>query len=186
VALPDYVDGLFVYAMTLTRNSFEAEDLVHETFVRALPAMERLRENSNLRAWLYGILRNIWLDQVRQQRATPKFFELDADKNSADLFIETANDPHAVYVTKYETRQVRQALRQLPEEFREIIVLREFADLSYQEIASWLDCPPGTVMSRLSRARSKLGTLLSSTNKFWNTKKSSQGAETRECFELGC
>jgi RNA polymerase sigma-70 factor (ECF subfamily) len=66
-------------------------------------------------------------------------------------------------VNKVEREQVQEAIQQLSEEFREIIVLREFAELSYHEIATLLDCPLGTVMSRLARARSKLGTLLSST-----------------------
>ena len=83
--------------------------------------------------------------------------------NTADLFIETSKDPHALYVSKVERRLVREAILQLSDEFREIIVLREYEDLSYQEIASILDCPAGTVMSRLGRARSKLRSLLSGT-----------------------
>lgn len=85
MALQEYVDGLFVYAMTLTRDSFEVEEQVQETYVRALAAVGRLRENSNLKAWLSTILRNVWINQVRQQRVAPNFFELDAHENSADL-----------------------------------------------------------------------------------------------------
>ncbi len=110
----EHADGLLTYAMALTRNSFEAEDLVQETYLRAMEAMGRLREHSN-------------------------------------------------DVNKVEKQQVRVALHQLSEEYREIIVLREYADLSYQQIATMLNCPLGTVMSRLARARSKLGTLLSAT-----------------------
>ena len=159
----EHTDGLFTYAMALTRNSFEAEDLVQETYVRAIEAMGRLREHSNVKAWLYTILRNIRLNQVRQRRTRPKLVELDAHENAADLVIDSARDPHALYVDKLERQQVRVALQRLSEEFREIIVLREYVDLSYQEIATLLDCPAGTVMSRLARARSKLGTLLSAT-----------------------
>jgi RNA polymerase sigma-70 factor, ECF subfamily len=157
----EHIDGLFSYAMALTRNSFEAEDLVQETYVRAIQAMGRLREHSNVKAWLHTILRNIRLNQVRHRRTRPKFVELDADANTADLLTDVGKDPHALYVSKMEREQVREAIKQLPEEFREIILLREFAELSYQEIAALLDCPPGTVMSRLARARSRLGTLLS-------------------------
>ena len=64
--LLEYLDGLFGYAMALTRNSFEAEDLVQETYVRAMEAMGRLRQDSNIKAWLFTILRNIWLNQVRE------------------------------------------------------------------------------------------------------------------------
>ena len=126
-------------------------------------AMGRLREHSNVKAWLYIILRNIRRNQVRQRRTSPKLVELDAQENAADLVIDSARDPHALYVNKLEKQQVRVALHQLSEEYREIIVLREYADLSYQEIATLLNCPLGTVMSRLARARSKLGTLLSAT-----------------------
>jgi RNA polymerase sigma-70 factor (ECF subfamily) len=163
VAPLEHADGLFAYAMALTRNSFEAEDLVQETYVRAMEAMGRLREHSNVKAWLYTILRNIRLNQIRQRRTRPKLVELDAHQNAADFVIDPARDPHSLYVNKVKKQQVRVALHQLSEEYREIIVLREYADLSYQEIASLLNCPLGTVMSRLARARSKLGTLLSAT-----------------------
>jgi RNA polymerase sigma-70 factor (ECF subfamily) len=163
VAPLEHADGLFAYAMALTRNFFEAEDLVQETYVRAIEGMGRLREHSNVKAWLYTILRNIRLNQIRQRRTSPKLVELDAYENAADLVVDSARDPHALYVNKVEKQQVRVALHQLSEEFREIIVLREYADLSYQEIATLLNCPLGTVMSRLARARSKLGTLLSAT-----------------------
>ena len=159
----EHADGLFTYAMALTRNFFEAEDLVQETYVRAIEAMGRLREHSNVKAWLYTILRNIRLNQVRQRATSPKLVELDAYENAADLAIDSGRDPHALYVNKVEKQQVQAALHQLSEEYREIIALREYADLSYQEIATLLNCPLGTVMSRLARARSKLGTLLSAT-----------------------
>jgi RNA polymerase sigma-70 factor (ECF subfamily) len=74
---------------------------------------------------------------------------------------ETAKDPYAFCVSKMEHEQVREAIQQLPVDFREIILLREFEEFSYQEIATILDCPAGTVMSRLARARAKLRTLLS-------------------------
>ena len=157
----EHIDGLFAYAMALTRNSHEAEDLVQETYLRAIQAMGRLREDGNVKAWLYIILRNIRLNQLRQQRTRPKPLELDADENAADLVVETRKDPHALYVSKVECEQLRQALLKLSEEFREIILLREFAELSYQEIATLLGCAQGTVMSRLARARSKLRTLVS-------------------------
>jgi RNA polymerase sigma-70 factor (ECF subfamily) len=163
VAPLEHADGLFTYAMALTRNYFEAEDLVQETYLRAMEAMGRPREHSNVKAWLYTILRNIRLNQVRQRATSPKLVELDAYENAADLAIDSGRDPHALYVNKLEKQQVRVALHQLSEEYREVIVQREYADLSYQEMATLLNCPLGTVMSRLARARSKLGTLLSAT-----------------------
>jgi DNA-directed RNA polymerase specialized sigma24 family protein len=85
----EHIDILFAYAMVLTRNAFEAEDLVQETYVRAMQAIGRLREDSNVKAWLYTILRNIRLNQVRQRRTRPKLVEIDADENAADLVIDS-------------------------------------------------------------------------------------------------
>jgi RNA polymerase sigma-70 factor (ECF subfamily) len=86
--------------------------------------------------------------------------ELEADEGIANTIAEPSRNSHDLYVSKMEAEQVRQAIQELPVEFREIILLREYEDLSYQEIASVLDCPVGTVMSRLGRARAKLRTLL--------------------------
>jgi RNA polymerase sigma-70 factor, ECF subfamily len=156
----EYLDGLYGYAMVLSRNRTEAEDLVQETCLRALRAIGRLRADSNVKSWLFTILRNIWLNQLRQRRTTPDLVELDADENSANEPADAAQDPLTDYVNTVEREQVRAAIQQLPLEFREIILLREYEELSYQEIAVLLDCPPGTVMSRLARARSKLRELL--------------------------
>jgi RNA polymerase sigma-70 factor, ECF subfamily len=158
VDFSEYLNGLYGYAVVLSRNRTQAEDLVQETCLRALRAMERLRPDSNIKSWLFTILRNIWLNQLRQSRT--EVVELDLDENSANQAVDTAKDPYAAYVSKVERDQVRQAIEQLPLEFREIILLREYEDLSYEEISSLLDCPPGTVMSRLARARSKLRDLL--------------------------
>jgi RNA polymerase sigma-70 factor (ECF subfamily) len=156
-----YIDGLFGYAMVLTRNPAEAADLVQETYVRALKAGASLRPGSNVKSWLFTILRNIWLNQLRHERIAPEIVELEAHQDIADVAIETSKDPHAQYVSKMEQEMVRNAIQLLPAEFREIIILREYEELSYQEIAAMLDCPAGTVMSRLARARSKLRVLLS-------------------------
>ena len=147
--------------MVLSRNRTEAEDLVQETCLRALRALDRLRADGNVKSWLFIILRNIWLNQLRQRRTSPDLVELDAGEKGANEPADTAQDPLTEYVNRVEREQVRAAIQQLPVEFREIIILREYEELSYQEIAALLDCPPGTVMSRLARARSKLRDLLS-------------------------
>src|SRR5260370_5998858 len=159
--LDELFDGLYAYAIVLSRDRTEAEDLVQETCVRAVQAVENLRPDSNVKSWLFTILRNIWLNQVRQRRTAPKIVELDADESTVQIAVETSKDPYALYVSKVEREQVREAIQQLSDEFREVIGLREYGDLSYQEIASVLTCPAGTVMSRLGRARSKLRSLLS-------------------------
>jgi RNA polymerase sigma-70 factor, ECF subfamily len=156
-----YMDGLYGYAMVLTGDATVAADLVQETYVRATEPTGPLRKDTNVRACLFTILRNMVLKQVRQQRTRPSLPELDADENTADLII--AKDPHALYVSKVEVEQVREAIMRLPRALREIILLHEYGELSYQEIATLLDCPLGTVMSRQARARSKLRILLHTT-----------------------
>jgi len=157
----EYLDGLYGYAMVLSRNSAEAEDLVQETCLRALRAIDGLRAEGSAKSWLFTILRNIWLNQLRQRRTAPDLTELDAYENGAGAPADATQDPHSDYVSKVERAQVRAAIQQLPVEFREIIILREYEELPYQEIAALLGCPPGTVMSRLARARSRLRELLS-------------------------
>jgi RNA polymerase sigma-70 factor (ECF subfamily) len=159
--LPAYMDGLYAYAMVLIRSPTMAADLVQETYLRALKAKESLRPDSNVKSWLFTILRNIWLNQLRHERAGPKIAELDSDENLADVSVATTEDPLDLYLRKQQRERVRAAIQQLPIEFREIIILREYEELSYSEIANVLQCPMGTVMSRLARARSRLGDLLS-------------------------
>jgi RNA polymerase sigma-70 factor, ECF subfamily len=157
----EYLDGLYGYAMVLSRNSAEAEDLVQETCLRALRAIDGLREQGSVKSWLFTILRNIWLNQLRQRRTAPDLIDLDGDENGTYEPADAGQDPHKDLVNKVEREQVRVAIQQLPVEFREIIILREYEELSYQEIAGLLGCPIGTVMSRLARARVRLRNLLS-------------------------
>jgi RNA polymerase sigma-70 factor (ECF subfamily) len=161
----EYLDGLYSYALVLTRNFAEAEDLVQEAYVRAMQAMGRLRADSNMKGWLFTILRNVWFNQLRKCRNGPQMVEIEFGDDAVSSIVEPSKDSYDLYVSKMETEQVRAAINELPVEFREIIILREYEDLSYLEIASVLDCPVGTVMSRLGRARAKLRALLSDTLK---------------------
>ena len=156
----EYLDGLYGYAIVLSHNSAEAEDLVQETCLRALRAIGGLRADGSVKGWLFKILRNIWLNQLRQRRTAPELIELDADENGAYEPADAAQDPYSAYANRVERENVRAAIQQLPQEFREIVLLREYEELSYEEIASLLNCPLGTVMSRLARARSRLRDLL--------------------------
>jgi RNA polymerase sigma-70 factor (ECF subfamily) len=167
----EYVDALYGYAMVLTRNRAEAEDLVQETYVRALEAAGRLRQNSNIKGWLFTILRNLWFNQLRKRRNGPAIVEMDGDDHTADSLVGNARDAHEILVSNEDSDIVRSAINALPIEFREIILLREFEELSYQEIADVLGCPAGTVMSRLGRARAKLRTILAPV---WSTPRSSE------------
>src|SRR5215469_3855639 len=183
IDLGQYLDGLYSYAIVLSRNPTEAEDLVQETCLRALRAMERLRPESNVKSWLFTILRNLWLNELRHRRTAPENNEVDVDETSANQAVTSFKDPYTAYVSDLEREQVQHAIRQLPVEFREVILLREYEELSYEEIAAMLQCPAGTVMSRLARARLKLRELLSVTSQSPTDEKSgareSRGAEAR-------
>jgi RNA polymerase sigma-70 factor (ECF subfamily) len=156
-----YLDGLYGYALTLTRNLAEAEDLVQETYLRALRAFEKLQPDSNLKSWLFTITRNMWLNQIRHTRNVWHMVDVE-DTSSAlrDFEDKSGKDPYDLYLTKVKEADVRNAIESLPPPYREVITLRAFEDLSYCEIARVLGCPLGTVMSRLSRARGKLKELL--------------------------
>jgi RNA polymerase sigma-70 factor, ECF subfamily len=157
-----HIDALYGYAMTLTRNRSEAEDLVQETYLRATRAEKQPPSGGHLKAWLFVIMRNAWLNHVRHHQSGPRFVELETNEQPEDA---RAN-PHVVYLRKLEREQVREAIERLPEAYREIVVLRDIEGFSYQEIAMVLECPAGTVMSRLGRARAKLRASLS----LWQTK----------------
>ena len=157
----EHIDGLYGYAMMLTRNRARAEDLTQDTYVRALEAASRLRENSNVKGWLFTIMRNLWLNELRKHRSTPPLVEIDNDPHTAESIPGGSPNSYEILTSTQDADMVRHAIEQLPSDAREIIVLREYEDLSYQQIAEILDCPPGTVMSRLARARAKLRALLS-------------------------
>lgn len=154
------IDALFGYAMTLTRNQTDAEDLVQETYLRAVRAVGNLSPGSNVKNWMFVILRNAWLNQLRHDRGRPSFVELDIEEAASGWLDSRATDPYVLYLRKLEHDEIRDAIGSLPTLHREIIVLRDIEGFSYQEIASMLDCPAVTVMSRLDRARKKLREIL--------------------------
>jgi len=158
----EHIDALYGFAMTLTRNPAEAEDLVQETYLRAVRAFGQLMPDSNLKSWLFAIMRNVWLNQIRHSRSGPRFVELDAsDEASREWFSSVTNDPYVEFVSKLKREDVRAAIEALPHRYREVVVLRDLEGFTYQQIASILGCPAGTVMSRLGRARERLRLLLS-------------------------
>lgn len=156
----EHIDSLYAYAMTLTRDQTEAEDLVQETYLRAVRAFGQLMPNSNLKGWLFVIMRNAWLNQVRHTNSGPRFVELEEQENPPHWPDDLARNPHVVYLRKLEREEILEAIDSLPSLYREIVVLRDIEGFSYQEIAALLGCPAGTVMSRLGRAREKLRHML--------------------------
>ena len=157
----EHLDGLYGHAMTMVRNHLEAEDLVQETYLRAIQASSRPRPDSNLKSWLFTILRNVRLNRIRGGLTKPRVVRVDEPSGRAPEFEDrSSKDPLFLYLTKLKRAEVRKAIEELPTVYREIVVLREFEELSYEEIAQVLDCPIGTVMSRLSRARERLKEML--------------------------
>jgi RNA polymerase sigma-70 factor (ECF subfamily) len=155
-----YLDSLFRYALILTRHHADAEDLVQETYVRAFQKIDSVRNPNSVKSWMFTILRNTWTSQKRRQKSTRIETEFDLS-SIRDIDHNLAGDALSHYEKHYEREVVRKALQQLPLEDREILILREYDDLSYKRIADILNCPIGTVMSRLARARLKLRDLLS-------------------------
>ncbi len=157
----DHLDALYGYATALTRDRMAAEDLVQETYLRAVRAFGRLLPDSNLKGWLFAIMRNVWLNQQRHDRTGPAFIELDAEDDERWRFLESGLASPLAELEKSETRvRVRAAIESLPPVFREVVILRDIEGFSYQQIATILQCPAGTVMSRLGRARDRLRLLL--------------------------
>jgi RNA polymerase sigma-70 factor, ECF subfamily len=157
----EHIEALYSYAMILTHNPTDAEDLVKEAYVRAIAAIERFSAVGNVKIWLFTILRNVWINELKRRPMRPPLVEIDRAEGTANLIAETSQDAGALYATRADREQMREAIRNLSEESREVILLREYEGLSYEEMASVLDCPIETVISRLGRSRSKLQTLLS-------------------------
>jgi RNA polymerase sigma-70 factor (ECF subfamily) len=154
----DHIDALFSYAVILTGNNNEAVALVQETYDRAFEATKRLAISCNVKSWMFTTLRNIWLSGLRRRCAGLETLSI-ADENSN--VTETSKNLYVPDVNRVECLKVREAIQRLPMDLREVILLREYGELSFQEIAKILNCPVDTVMSRLTGARSKLRMLLS-------------------------
>ena len=150
-------DALYGYAVALSRNPVDAEDLLQQTFLQAMPHFESLPGESNLAAWLATIMRNTWRKQLRCQRSDPSYAAFD---NTETLQSPDTHGPQASIIRAEQRIKIRAALQQLPKVCSEVVVLCDIDQLSYKEAAAQLDCPIGTVMSRLSRARTKLKSLL--------------------------
>jgi RNA polymerase sigma-70 factor (ECF subfamily) len=157
----EYLNGLYSYALVLSRNHADAEDLVQQTYVRAMRATGKLRADRNTKCRFFTILRNIWVIQLRRRRSLPQSFATGLDDVFANEMAGPSKSSCDLYVSNRERKQVQAAIQELPVDFGEAIVLRECEELSFQEIASIVGCPAETVKSRLARARSMLRIVLS-------------------------
>ena len=151
VVLP-HMDAAYNLARWLTRNDHDAEDLVQESYLRAFKFFGSF-QGANARGWLLTIVRNTcytWFRENRPQELTTSFDE-NIHGTEADPF-----DPEKLLLQSESGQLIKQAMEELPLEFREVLTLRELEGLSYKEIAVIAGIPLGTVMSRLARARSRL------------------------------
>jgi RNA polymerase sigma-70 factor (ECF subfamily) len=152
VALPLF-DQLYNLAHWLTGDRADAEDLVQETYTKALSGIKSFQEGTNFRAWMYRILRNTFLTSRTGLKATATV-PLDSD-DSPEL-PAGPETPETILIEHSQHQLLQSAIDSLPVHFREVLLLCEVEEMSYQEIAETLSIPMGTVMSRLSRARKAL------------------------------
>ena len=146
-------DRLYNFAHWLTRNREEAEDLVQETYVKALKGFSSFEPGTNFKAWIFRILRNTFLTSRTGLKAAT--VPLDLQDNDSALPVENET-PETILIDRTSERIMQEAIAELPVPFREVLLLCEVEEMSYQEIAATLAIPMGTVMSRLSRARRAL------------------------------
>lgn len=148
-------DRLYNFAQWLTQDRQEAEDLVQETYTKALKGFASYQQGTNFRAWMYRILRNTFLTSRTGLQATATV-PLDLDGEGEMIVPAAKETPESILLRRSDQQLVQEALARLPVPYREILLLCEFEDMSYQEMSATLGIPMGTVMSRLSRARRAL------------------------------
>jgi RNA polymerase sigma-70 factor, ECF subfamily len=147
-----HLRAAYNFARWLVRNDHDAEDVVQESFVKAYQALDRFR-GGDPRAWLLAIVRNTAMTLVRSRPSAPAADRLPEP-------VDQGPGPEEALIAAARRRRIRSAIEQLPGEFRETLILRELEGLPYKEIASIVNVPIGTVMSRLARARKLLMTEL--------------------------
>lgn len=160
-----HLDRLYSAALKMTRNPADAEDLVQETYAKALKGRESFKDGTNMKAWLYRILTNSYISTWRKAERSPKLSG-DEDVTDWQLARAASHDSQGLRSAEMEAldstpdQVVAEAMAALPENYRLAVYLADVEGFSYKEIAAIMDTPVGTVMSRLNRGRSQLRTVL--------------------------
>jgi RNA polymerase sigma-70 factor (ECF subfamily) len=156
-----HLDSLYAHALRLTRSQADAEDLVQDTFVRALRFYERFERGTNLKAWLLRIQFNGFVNKYRRNVKELSAGEAMTQEPGSEATLgrgplQALLDPQGVAIAPLLAKEIQAALAQLPEDHQTVVLLADVEELSYKEIAEVIGCPIGTVMSRLHRARKAL------------------------------
>jgi RNA polymerase sigma-70 factor (ECF subfamily) len=156
-----FVDSLYNTAYRMTRSAEDAEDLVQETYFKAYKYYDKFEEGTNLKAWLFKILKNTFINNYRKRKLEPRSVDFAEIEDSFERIVrrdasEPPSDPESDFFSSVLDDDVKKALESLPYDYRMVVVLADLEDFSYKEIAEILDCPVGTVMSRLYRGRKLL------------------------------
>ena len=158
-----FLEPLYAAALRLTRNRADAEDLVQDTFVKAIRFADRFTPGTNLKAWLFTILHNTWRNRVRDAARAGVDVDSTRIEEVAAERLAAPETPERILLRASLDADLQAALDALPEAFRQAVWLRDVEEFAYAEIAEMLDIPIGTVMSRISRGRRMLFDRLSAT-----------------------
>nr|WP_076389773.1 sigma-70 family RNA polymerase sigma factor [Vaginimicrobium propionicum] len=161
----EYLDQLYSAALRMTRNPADAEDIVQETYVKAFSSFRQFKPGTNLRAWLYRILTNTYINTYRKSKRQPQISDSDQveDWQIARAASHTSDGLPSAEIEALERipdAEITEALASLKPDFRDAVLLADVEGFSYKEIAEIMDTPIGTVMSRLNRGRKQLRALL--------------------------
>ena len=153
-----HLDALYSSALRLTRDKNDAEDLVQETFERAFRSAHTFEWGTNLKAWLFRIETNAFINNYRRKGHERRYLERAATESLYDELLDReanayASDPEAHFFTRFFKEDLERALDALPDDFKIAVVLSDIEGFSYKEMAEMIGCPIGTVMSRLHRGR---------------------------------
>jgi len=154
----EQIDALYASALKLTRSGTDAEELVQDTYVRAFRFANKFEWGTNIKAWLFRIMTNTFINDYRHKGHERRYLERAATEPLYDEVFDRearayAGNPEAHAFTKFFKKDLNRALEDLPDDFKVVVVLADLEGFSYKEIAEMIECPMGTVMSRLHRGR---------------------------------